>query len=108
MASLHGRIAIGILIMQDLAAVIFLAVSTGQWPSPWALSVLLLIPLRPVLHLLLVRQRPVHWLDGRFQPQKPLMRVLQRLPIHRRRKQGLPPPMRQVQMQGQPSGPRIR
>ncbi|MEL0113993.1 MAG: cation:proton antiporter, partial [Rickettsiales bacterium] len=55
MASLHGRIAIGILIMQDLAAVVFLAVSTGSWPSPWALSVLLLIPLRPVLHHLLVR-----------------------------------------------------
>ena len=55
MASLHGRIAIGILITQDLAAVVFLAVSTGSWPSPWALSVLLLIPLRPVLHHLLVR-----------------------------------------------------
>jgi len=55
MASLHGRIAIGILIMQDLAAVVFLAVSTGSWPSFWALSVLLLIPLRPVLHHLLVR-----------------------------------------------------
>ena len=30
MGSLHGRIAIGILVMQDLAAVIFLAVSTGK------------------------------------------------------------------------------
>ena len=55
MASLHGRIAIGILIMQDLAAVAFLAVSTGKWPSLWALSVFLLIPLRPVLHHLLQR-----------------------------------------------------
>jgi len=30
MMSLHGRIAIGILIVQDLAAVIFLAISTGK------------------------------------------------------------------------------
>jgi glutathione-regulated potassium-efflux system ancillary protein KefC len=33
MASLHGRIAIGILIMQDLAAVVFLAISVGKVPS---------------------------------------------------------------------------
>ncbi len=55
MTSLHGRIAIGILIMQDVAAVIFLAVSIGKWPSFWALSIILLIPLRPVLHQLLQR-----------------------------------------------------
>ncbi|MEM7660842.1 MAG: cation:proton antiporter [Pseudomonadota bacterium] len=53
-ASLHGRIAIGILIMQDIAAVVFLAVSTGELPSVWALLVLLLIPLRFLLHRLLV------------------------------------------------------
>lgn len=53
MKSLHGRIAIGILIMQDLAAVIFLAASAGKFPSPWALLLLLLIPLRPLLHHLL-------------------------------------------------------
>ena len=51
--SLHGRIAIGILVMQDLAAVIFLAASTGELPSPWALLLFLLIPLRPLFHLLL-------------------------------------------------------
>ena len=55
MNSLHGRIAIGILIMQDLVAVAFLAISTGKWPSFWALLVLLFIPLRPVLHHLLMR-----------------------------------------------------
>ena len=55
MASLHGRIAVGILIMQDIVAVVFIAISTGQWPSAWALSILLLFPLRPVLHLLLQR-----------------------------------------------------
>lgn len=53
MKSLHGRIAIGILVMQDLAAVIFLAASTGKVPSPWALMLFLLIPLRPLLHHLL-------------------------------------------------------
>jgi len=55
MKSLHGRIAIGILIMQDLAAVVFLAISTGKWPSIWALSIVLLIPLRPLLLQLLQR-----------------------------------------------------
>ncbi|MES9857936.1 MAG: cation:proton antiporter family protein [Sedimenticola sp.] len=53
MKSLHGRIAIGILIMQDLAAVIFLAVSMGKLPSLWALLLFLLIPLRPLFHHLL-------------------------------------------------------
>jgi glutathione-regulated potassium-efflux system ancillary protein KefC len=53
MKSLHGRIAIGILVMQDLAAVIFLAASTGKVPSAWALLLLLLIPLRPLFHHLL-------------------------------------------------------
>ena len=53
MKSLHGRIAIGILIMQDLAAVIFLAASLGKPPSLWALLLLLLIPLRPLFHHLL-------------------------------------------------------
>jgi len=53
MRSLHGRIAIGILVMQDLAAVIFLAASMGKVPSPWALLLFLFIPLRPLLHHLL-------------------------------------------------------
>ncbi len=53
MNSLHGRIAIGILVMQDLAAVIFLAASTGALPSLWALLLFLLIPLRPLLHRML-------------------------------------------------------
>jgi len=55
MVSLHGRIAVGILIMQDIAAVAFLAVSTGKWPSAWALLIVLLFPLRPILHKLLQR-----------------------------------------------------
>ncbi|MFK8020734.1 MAG: cation:proton antiporter [Pseudomonadales bacterium] len=55
MTSLHGRIAVGILIMQDVAAVVFLVLSTGKVPSIWALSLLLLIPLRPALFQLLKR-----------------------------------------------------
>lgn len=55
MQTLHGRVAIGILIMQDLVAVIFLTVSSGKWPSFWALALLLLIPLRGLLHQLLQR-----------------------------------------------------
>ncbi|RDH80690.1 MAG: potassium transporter Kef [endosymbiont of Galathealinum brachiosum] len=53
MSSLHGKIAIGILIMQDLFAVIFLTVTSGKVPSYWAVLLLLLIPLRPVLIMLL-------------------------------------------------------
>ena len=53
MKSRHGRIDIGILVMQDLAAVIFLAASMGKLPSLWALLLFLLIPLRPLLHHLL-------------------------------------------------------
>jgi glutathione-regulated potassium-efflux system ancillary protein KefC len=52
-ASLHARTAIGVLIMQDLVAVIFLAASTGELPSPWALALLALIPGRHILKWLL-------------------------------------------------------
>lgn len=55
MNAFHGRVAIGILITQDIAAVLFLAASAGKWPSAWALLLLLLIPLRPLLHYLLKR-----------------------------------------------------
>ena len=56
MRSLHGRIAIGILIMQDIAAVIYLAISVGKVPSLSALPLLLLlIPLRPLMVFLLQR-----------------------------------------------------
>ena len=42
MSALYGKIAIGILVMQDIFAVVFLAVSEGKYPSIYALSVLLL------------------------------------------------------------------
>ncbi len=52
----HGRIAIGILIMQDIFAVLYLTLSTGKMPSLWALVVLAgLIILRPVFSQVLKR-----------------------------------------------------
>jgi predicted Kef-type K+ transport protein len=53
LTAFYGRVAIGILIMQDLFAVLFLSASSGQLPSVWALSVLALPLLRPVLFRLL-------------------------------------------------------
>ena len=56
MSSLHGRISIGILIMQDIFAVLFLTLSTGKIPSPWAIALVggLLIA-RPLLLAILDR-----------------------------------------------------
>lgn len=53
--SLHGSIAVGILIMQDLVAVAFLAASTGKLPTYWAPALLLLPLVRPLLIRLLLR-----------------------------------------------------
>ncbi len=55
MQALHGRVAIGILIMQDVIAVVFITVSTGKAPSLWALALFGLILLRPVLFLIMDR-----------------------------------------------------
>ena len=56
MASLHGRVSIGILIMQDIFAVLFLTFSTGKIPSPWALALVGgLIAARPLLIAMLNR-----------------------------------------------------
>lgn len=55
MGSLHGKVAIGILVMQDIFAVIFLTASTGNIPSVWALSLLLLPLLRKPFFWMLER-----------------------------------------------------
>lgn len=55
MASRHANLAIGILIMQDMAAVTFLAASTGKVPQWSALGLLLLWPLRGTVLRLLAR-----------------------------------------------------
>ena len=49
----YGQIAIGILIMQDIFAVIFMTVAVDYWPSPWAPAVIGLILARPLLMRLL-------------------------------------------------------
>ncbi len=55
-ASLSGRLAVGVLIMQDLFAVIFLVVVAGEWPSAWALLVVpAIFVARPVFGWLLNR-----------------------------------------------------
>ena len=51
--SSHAVLAIGILIVQDLVAVGFLAVTAGEVPSVYALGLLLIIPARPVILKLL-------------------------------------------------------
>lgn len=51
--SSYGQTAIGVLIMQDIFAVGFLAASTGMLPSVWALTLLILIPGRYLLKRLL-------------------------------------------------------
>lgn len=58
MASLHGKIAIGILVMQDIFAVVFLAVSTGKMPNEWAIVLLIsLAVFRPVMFWVLDRSK---------------------------------------------------
>ncbi|MEL6769916.1 MAG: cation:proton antiporter [Bacteroidota bacterium] len=50
MGTIYGQAAIGILIIQDLVAVVFLAVSAGKTPTLWApLLLAALVPLRWVL-----------------------------------------------------------
>lgn len=51
--SLYGRIAIGILIMQDIFAVLFLTISVGKVPSLWAFALFALPLIRPLLFKLL-------------------------------------------------------
>jgi len=50
---LHGRIAIGVLIVQDSVAVVMLSLLDMGTPSPWALALLALPLLRPVFYRLL-------------------------------------------------------
>ena len=49
----HGRTAIGILVVQDIAAVALIAISIGKLPSPYALALIALIPLRFALYWIL-------------------------------------------------------
>lgn len=49
----HGRLAIGILIMQDIIAVVILSLGNGTAPSPWAFVLLGLFLIRPIIYKLL-------------------------------------------------------
>ena len=53
--SLFGRIAIGILVVQDIAAVAFITFSGAERPSPWALALVGLVPLGWLLQKMLDR-----------------------------------------------------
>jgi len=54
--ALHGSVSIGILVMQDIYAVLFLTFSTGKIPSPWAIALLGgLIVARPLILAMLDR-----------------------------------------------------
>jgi predicted Kef-type K+ transport protein len=55
MGSLYGTIAVGILIVQDLVAVLFLAFSDGKVPTLWAVGLLAVLLARPLLFWLLER-----------------------------------------------------
>lgn len=49
MGAIHARIAIGLLIVQDIFAVVYIAISAGKMPSLWAVALIGLLPLRPLL-----------------------------------------------------------
>ncbi|MDO3387573.1 cation:proton antiporter [Gilvimarinus sp. SDUM040013] len=49
----HGRVAIGILVIQDLLALLVISLASGTTPSAWALLVLALPLMRPLLFRLL-------------------------------------------------------
>lgn len=53
--SLHGVTSVGILVMQDVIAVVFLTISAGKVPSIWALALPLLFLLRPLFFWFLDR-----------------------------------------------------
>ncbi|MEM9192835.1 MAG: cation:proton antiporter, partial [Myxococcota bacterium] len=51
--AIYGRVAIGVLVVQDLAAVVFMAASAETPPSLWAFALVALVPLRPLFHRIL-------------------------------------------------------
>lgn len=51
--ALHGRVAIGVLVVQDIAAVVFIAISMGKLPSSWAIALLLLPMARIIIYRIL-------------------------------------------------------
>lgn len=52
-ASFYARIAIGVLVVQDVLAVVYLVATSGHWPAPWALALFGLPLLAPLLRRLM-------------------------------------------------------
>lgn len=50
MRTRHGKLSVGILVIQDIVAVAFLVFATGKTPSIWAFALLSLFFLRPVIN----------------------------------------------------------
>lgn len=53
--ALYGRVAIGVLVIQDIAAVAFITVSKQDLPNPWAVVLVLLWPLTLALRWIWTR-----------------------------------------------------
>lgn len=53
LGNFHGRTAVGILIVQDIIALVVLAIFAGKLPGPWALLVFATPLLRPILFRML-------------------------------------------------------
>ena len=49
----HGKVSVGILVMQDIFAVLFMVIATGQIPSWWALALPLLFFAKPLFNYIL-------------------------------------------------------
>lgn len=49
LGAFHGRVAIGILILQDIVAIALLGLTSGTSPSPWSLALLGLPLIRPAI-----------------------------------------------------------
>lgn len=50
MRTRHGKLAVGILVIQDIVAVAFLVFATGKTPSVWAIVLLSLFCVRPLIN----------------------------------------------------------
>lgn len=50
MRTRHGKLAVGILVIQDIVAVAFLVFATGKTPSIWAFALLLLFFIKPLVN----------------------------------------------------------
>ena len=49
MRTRHGKLAVGILVMQDVIAVSFLVVATGKTPTIWAFGLVALFLIKPII-----------------------------------------------------------